>query len=230
MFWFFSRRAPRTSVGLSAQLKLTRRLVSSPPTSLDEKKRQGNKAVTHCKAGGAFLSKVNFPEISSYDKEIGKKAFETSKKSLLEAISSMPREHARLLEAGIEPMYYVQKPGASNKYTRRMSTTFQNMRPGMSLGLKDPKDAAGTPSLRKKNVRNALRKKYRGEEANPNNASMPGRKDRRFSVLSSLIRTDSPPPGGESPPIKFSPTKKGISNPAQLLDQGNGKGGYLRRR
>ena len=37
--------------------------------------KEGNKAVTHCKAGGAFLSKVNFPEISSYDKEIGRKAF-----------------------------------------------------------------------------------------------------------------------------------------------------------
>ena len=177
---------------------------------------QRNKAVTHCKAGGAFLSKVNFPEISSYDKEIGRKAFETSKKSLLEAISSMPREHARLLEAGIEPMYYVQKP--ETKYARKLSTTFQQvLRPGMSLGLKDPKEAV-TPSVRKKNVRMTLRKKYRGEEVIANSTSKPGLKDRRFSVLSSLLRSDSPPPGGESPPIKFSPTKKGIGATQAQLD------------
>ena len=183
--------------------------------------KEGNKAVTHCKAGGAFLSKVNFPEISSYDKEIGRKAFETSKKTLLDAISSMPREHARLLEAGIEPMYYVQKP--ENKYSRRISTNFSNLRQGVSLGQKEPsKDAGGTPGLRKKNVRMTLRKKLRGEDITASNTSKPGIKDRRFSVLSSLIRPDSPG-GVESPQIKFSPTKKGISNPKQG-DQGKGKG------
>ena len=175
--------------------------------------------MTHCKAGGAFLSKVNFPEISSYDKEIGRKAFETSKKSLLDAISSMPREHARLLEAGIEPMYYMQKT-ESSKLARRLSSTFQNMRPGMSLGLKEDKDLH---SARKKNVRATLRKKYRGEEVSTVNASKPGLKDRRYSVLSSLIRPESPPPPGESPPLKFSPTKKSLSVTNQENGPGKGK-------
>ena len=131
----------------------------------------------------------------------------------------MPREHARLLEAGIEPMYYMQKT-ESSKLARRLSSTFQNMRPGMSLGLKEDKDLH---SARKKNVRATLRKKYRGEEVSTVNASKPGLKDRRYSVLSSLIRPESPPPPGESPPLKFSPTKKSLSVTNQENGPGKGK-------
>ena len=157
---------------------------SSGMHALKDLIKEGNRAVNHCRAGGAFLSKVNFPEISSYDKDMGRKAFETSKQSFSNLIMTMPPEHAKLLLAGIEPTYYMKKEGGGSKFSGRLSSSNQGVRPNSSLGFGDTQQDLS--SSRKRTMRMSMKKLREHEDEDTSRVSNFSRKDRRYSVLSSL--------------------------------------------